>query len=142
MFEKTILHSYSTILNANFLDWLKVRLSYDCDILKPAIVKFSYQVTVLFKWYSEMTQELKDYVLFSTSYLVLHIFFTGSEQTPLNRAYYFLYLSRIMRKTDFCLCKNKDADQLRGDREADQRLCFRYTDSTIPLLSESEISSL
>ena len=33
-----------------------------------------------------------------------------------------------------CICENKDADQLRGDREADQRLCFRYTDSTIPLL--------
>ena len=28
------------------------------------------------------------------------------------------------------------------DREADQRLCFRYIDSTIPLLSKSEISSL
>ena len=27
-------------------------------------------------------------------------------------------------------------------READQRLCFRYTDSTIPLLPTSEISSL
>ena len=47
-----------------------------------------------------------------------------------------------MRKPDFCLCENKDADQLRGDREADQRLCFRYTNSKIPLLSESEISSL
>ena len=30
--------------------------------------------------------------------------------------------------------KNKDADQLRGNREADQRLCFRYTDSTFPPL--------
>ena len=47
-----------------------------------------------------------------------------------------------MRKPAFCICENKDADQLRGNREADQRLCFRYTDSTIPLLSESEISSL
>ena len=28
------------------------------------------------------------------------------------------------------------------NREADQRLCFRYIDSTIPLLSKSEISSL
>ena len=37
-----------------------------------------------------------------------------------------------MRKLAFCLCENKDADQLRGNREADQRLCFRYTDSTIP----------
>ena len=51
-------------------------------------------------------------------------------------------LSRDVRKPDFCLCKNKDADQLRGNREADQRLCFRYIDSTIPLLSKSEISSL
>ena len=33
-----------------------------------------------------------------------------------------------MRKPAFCICKNKDADQLRGDREADQRLCFRYID--------------
>ena len=27
-------------------------------------------------------------------------------------------------KTDFCICENKDADQLRGYREADQRLVF------------------
>ena len=32
-----------------------------------------------------------------------------------------------MRKPDFCKCENKDADQLRGDREADQSLFFRYT---------------
>ena len=36
----------------------------------------------------------------------------------------------------------KDADQLRGNREVDQRLCFRYTDSTIPLLPKFEIASL
>ena len=47
-----------------------------------------------------------------------------------------------MRKEAFCICENKDADQLRGNREADQRLCFRYADSTIPLLPKSEISSL
>ena len=47
-----------------------------------------------------------------------------------------------MRKLAFCICENKDADQLRINREADQRLCFRYTDSTIPLLPKSEISSL
>ena len=50
-------------------------------------------------------------------------------------------MSRVMRKPDFCICENKDADQLRGNREADQRLCFRYTDRTIPLLPKSEISS-
>ena len=37
-------------------------------------------------------------------------------------------------KTGFCICENKGADQLRGDREADLRLCYRYTDSTTPLL--------
>ena len=47
-----------------------------------------------------------------------------------------------MRIPFCCIGKNKDADQLRGNREADQRLCFRYTDSTLPLLSKSEISSL
>ena len=51
-------------------------------------------------------------------------------------------LSRVMRKPAFCICDNKDADQLRGNREADQRLCFRYIDSTIPLLPKSEISIL
>ena len=44
-----------------------------------------------------------------------------------------------MRKPDFCICENKDADQLCGNREADQRLCFRYSDSTIPKLPKSEI---
>ena len=51
-------------------------------------------------------------------------------------------MSHVIRKPAFCICENKDADQLRGNREADQRLCFRYTGSTIPLLPKSEISSL
>ena len=46
-----------------------------------------------------------------------------------------------MRKLDFCIYKNKDADQLRGNREADQCLYFHYIDSTISLLPKSEISS-
>ena len=52
-------------------------------------------------------------------------------------------MSLVIRKPAFCICENKDVDQLRGNREADQRLCFRYTNSTIPLLlMTSEISSL
>ena len=47
-----------------------------------------------------------------------------------------------MRKPAFCICENKDADQLRGNHEADQRLCFRYTDSTISLLPKYEMASL
>ena len=50
-------------------------------------------------------------------------------------------LSRLMGKPTICIGENKDADQLRGNREADQRLCFRYSDSTILLLLKSEISS-
>ena len=51
-------------------------------------------------------------------------------------------MSPIVGKPAFCICENIDADQLRGNREADQRLCFRYTDSATPLLPKSEISSL
>ena len=51
-------------------------------------------------------------------------------------------MSRVVRKPASCICENKDADQLRGNREADQRLCFRYRDSTIPLLPKCEISRL
>ena len=60
---------------------------------------------------------------------------------------YFLYfefhchMSHCIRKPTKSLGENKGADQLRGNREADQRLCFRYTDSTISLLLKSEISS-
>ena len=51
------------------------------------------------------------------------------------------HMSRLMGKPTICIGENKGADQLRGNREADQRLCFRYTDSTHPLLLKSEISS-
>ena len=50
-------------------------------------------------------------------------------------------MSRLMGKPTICIGENKDADQLRGNREADQRLCFRYSDSAIPLLLKSEVSS-
>ena len=43
---------------------------------------------------------------------------------------------RIMGKPVFCICENKGADQLRGNRASDQRLCFRYIDITIPQLSK------
>ena len=47
-----------------------------------------------------------------------------------------------MRKPDFRPRENKGADQIRSNCEADQRLCFRYTDSTISVLLKFEISSL
>ena len=49
------------------------------------------------------------------------------------------HLSSDARNPDICLCENKESDQLRSN---DQRLCFRYSDSTISLLHIVEISSL
>ena len=45
-----------------------------------------------------------------------------------------------MGKPTFCICENKDADQLFSNCEADRRFWFCYTDSIIPLLSGSNIS--
>ena len=33
-------------------------------------------------------------------------------------------LRRVVRKPAFCICENKGADQLHGNRTADQHLCF------------------
>ena len=44
----------------------------------------------------------------------------------------FVYMSRVIREPSFCICENKYGDQLCGNREADQCLCFCYLDSTIP----------
>ena len=52
------------------------------------------------------------------------------------------HLRHVITKPALCICDNKGAGQLRGNRAADQRLCFRYIDSAIPLLSKSEIGSL
>ena len=43
------------------------------------------------------------------------------------------YMSHAIRKPAFCICENKDADQLRD---------YQNIDSTIPLLAEYEISNL
>ena len=43
------------------------------------------------------------------------------------------YISGGMRNPAFCMCKNKAADQLRGNRATYQCLCFRYIDRKISL---------
>ena len=51
-------------------------------------------------------------------------------------------MSLVMRKPAFRICENKDADQLRSYSAADQRLCFRYMDSTILFyLNEAVLTS-
>ena len=51
------------------------------------------------------------------SFLVVYAFTAEGRAIEFN-------LSRLMGKPTICICQNKEADQLRGNREADQRLCF------------------
>ena len=51
-------------------------------------------------------------------------------------------LNRVMRKSAICICENKGSDHLRGNRAADQCLCFHYIDSAISLLAKSLAISL
>ena len=44
-----------------------------------------------------------------------------------------------MRNPDFSICEHKGADQIGGNRAADQRNCFRYMDRIIPILPKSKI---
>ena len=41
-------------------------------------------------------------------------------------------MSHIIKIPAVCICENKGADQLHGNRAAHQRLCFHQTNSTIP----------
>ena len=50
-------------------------------------------------------------------------------------------MSLRMGKPTICIGENKGADQLCSNCTADQRLCFRYSDSTIPPLLIPKISS-
>ena len=66
----------------------------------------------------------------------------GSCVARPNIIYNIITYEPCSRKTNFSICKNKGADQLRNNCAADQHLCFNNLDSTIPLLSKSKISSL
>ena len=57
-------------------------------------------------------------------------------------AMYALAFEPRHEKTNILHIRKQRRNQLHGNREADQHLCFRYLDSTIPLLPKSEISSL
>lgn len=50
------------------------------------------------------------------------------------------YLSCVLRNPTFLSCENKCTDQQRNN--SDLHLCFRYRDSSIPLLAKSKIISL
>ena len=69
-------------------------------------------------------------------------YFTRNDNTcNYDKLLWTATISAAALEPTICICENKGADQLRGNREADQRLRFRYPESTIPLLLKSEISS-
>ena len=59
-------------------------------------------------------------------------------------SFFYLTMSHVMRKLDFCLCENKGADQLRSNCEADQSLCFalhgQYNSSSTYILNFEPLS--
>ena len=88
------------------------------------------------------SQQLESYLQAHMSLTFKHRQQDDITMPQIDLAHILVYnMSLCMRKPTICISENKAADQLRGDREADQRLCFRYTDSTISLLLKSEISS-
>ena len=78
--------------------------------------------------------------------LKIHIQGEGEMRARANRDDNLVYrgkrhMSHHLRKSTICIGENKAADQLCSNCTADQRLCFRCTDSTILLLFKSEILS-
>ena len=103
------------------------------SLIFSSMVKLCYFPRLNRYWYRSQNAEKKS--LDHTSCLVTAFQILMIMSIAVTRpAQLWLHVSRLMGKPATCLGENKDADQLRGNREADQRLCFRYSDSTIPLL--------
>ena len=96
-------------------------------------------------WYATYTKGMENKLLaYFLEFYDVKTKFTLKEDGnfELKSGWFYFEMSLVVRKPAFYLCENKAADQLRGNREADQRLCFRYLDSTIPLLPIYEVSSV
>ena len=88
------------------------------------------------KWLFQENMSMKCIPPYQRSAFEFHFYMVKMGFTGQN------YLSGRMGKSTICIGENRGADQLRSNCEADQRLCFRYRDSIIYLLSKSKISSL
>ena len=122
---------------------MQLQRDFDQILGRPSKKGFSARHITLIK---RVINKIKYYIFFLAQAQIihrrkndyLHIFFNFESTIPFQKH----DMSFAMRKQVFLICENKDADQLRGNREADQRLCFRYKDGTIPLLPKYEISIL
>ena len=75
------------------------------------------------------------------TYIYIYIYIYMCVLKEMCNMRFVLHMGCRIGKLTNCICENKDADQLCSNCKADQRLCFRYSDSTIPLFSKSKISS-
>ena len=80
--------------------------------------------------------------LSTTEFILLYSMYEYYITGQLVLKTFSLQMSRRMGKPTICIGKNKGADQLHSNCEADQRLCLCYMVSAFPLLSKSKISSL
>ena len=53
----------------------------------------------------------------------------------------FYNMSHVMRKPVYSICEQQRRRSACASAQSDQRLCFRFLDSTVQLISISEISS-
>ena len=86
------------------------------NVISDEVIERNFKT---FRSYIETCVKVTDlivfYDLFTTGRSDCSTFFSVLSSEP-----------RYEKKMDFCICENKDADQLRGNRKADQGLCFRY----------------
>ena len=64
----------------------------------------------------------KALISFAVTAKLIHVFVF--EYTKSQFSQDAALMSCVIRKSAFCICENKGADQLRGNRVVDQPLCF------------------
>ena len=77
----------------------------------------------------------QSFEVLSTSHHHSHNCSTHITKCSLDVDKFKWYMNLCMRKPIICIGGNKTADQLRGNREDDQRLWFRYTERIVQSLS-------
>ena len=84
---------------------------------------FTYKIKEIKKLYSLAHTLLLNVfsALKGTHFYILLVVVSQLNAVPLR---FYADMSHIVRKPAFCICENKDADQLRDNREADQRFVF------------------
>ena len=122
---------------------------YSCKTFQHQLLAYLYSLISTFQGFVFHCLASMIHILLHNAYLAsfsgfplcFNTFFKDTLDNLLDFSNPKVLYELLHEKTCFCVCENKDADQLCGNHEADQCLCFRYTGSTIPLLLKSQISS-